>query len=522
MTRGTFALLVTLAAAACSAPRRDATDPMAEAVKRAYPEGEGAPKMSSPAEYAERPISAEAGATYFLETGSGDPYNTGLAYPIFLAMMELYPDEIGADWAALADKFGFIARGERDPPVGFHLTTDPNTNVPWVVGNCQLCHAERLVLPAGPGEKAPREVVVAGLGNKRVRIHAYANAILRIGKRLDAKRVEEAATRRARAWGIAWPEASRRPIVDATIAGWKKLSEQRLDRAGRLDGGMPGRVATIESFAIVLGDARGRPVSTAKTIGWAKVPDVRGFPYRDTFSWDASGYGSPQALVLDADFVFGARPEWYLAHPHIATSTYLYLRSFSRRLPFPRPIDPPLAARGKTLFDAKCARCHGTYVETDGDMRVAYRERVVPLAMIGTDPARAEAITEDFVDAANSLPITRGHARVRNTGGYVPPVLLDVWARGVYGHVGQWPSLDVLATPPAHRPRTFIMDPNAPYDLDRVGVHYETTSRPEKSGEIAFDATKPGFSVDGHAFLSDLPPTDRRAVIEYLKTLTSH
>lgn len=530
MKRGTFALLATLAAAAaCAAPRRDATDPMAEAVKRAYPEGGAtdATKMSSPAEYAERPISAEAGATYFLETGSGDPYNAGLAYPVFLAMMELFPDELGADWAALADKFGFIARSDRDPkqtpPIGFHLTIDPNTNVPWVVGNCQLCHAERLVLPPGPGEKAPREVVVAGLGNKRVRIHAYANALLRIGKdpRLDPKRVEEAATRRARAWGVPWPEASRRAIVDATLAGWKKLSDQRLERAARLDGGMPGRVATIESFAIALGDARGRPVTTPKTIGWAKVPDVRGFPFRDTFSWDGSGYGSPQALVLDADFVFGARPEWYVAHPHIATSTYLYLRSFSRKLPFPRPIDAPLAARGKTLFDAKCARCHGTYVEQDGDMRVAYRERVVPLAMIGTDPARAEAVTEDFVDAANALPITRGHARVRSTGGYVPPVLLDVWARGVYGHVGQWPSLEVLATPPAHRPRAFVMDPNAPYDLDRVGVHYEATTRSTRAGEIAFDATKPGFSVDGHAFLSDLPTGDRRAVIEYLKTLTS-
>lgn len=491
--------------------------------------GESTPTMSSPAEYAARDISAEAGAAYFLETGGGDPYAAGLAYPIFLAMMEMFPEELGRDWNELAEKFGFIpdpgAKGDpKAPPIGFHLTIDPNTNVPWVVVNCQLCHADRLRLPTG-------DKIVAGLGSKRVRAHAYANAIVHIGSdpRLEAAEVTRVATARARAWGVPWPESVRRPIVDASVVAWKKLSAKRAAPVKKFDAGLPGRVATIESFSIALSALLDVPIPLPETTGWAKVPDVRGFPYRDTFSWDASGYGSPQALVLDADFVFGARAEWYLSHPHIATSTYLYLKSFSRKLPFPKPVDAALAARGKGLFEARCAKCHGYYVDHGDDVRVSYHERVIPKQAIGTDPARADAVTQAFVDAANAVPITKGHARVRSTGGYVPPVLIDVWARGLYGHAGQWPSLEVMATPPAERPKTFVVDTNGAYDLDRIGIKYEVVdaataaarSKKPEPGKYVYDGNKAGYRVEGHPFLSELPAGDRRAVIEYLKTLSS-
>lgn len=157
---------------------------------------------------------------------------------------------------------------------------------------------------------------------------------------------------------------------------------------------------------------------------------------------------------------------------------------------------------------------------------MSYRERVVPLDVIGTDSARVDAVSPSFVEAANELPLARGHARVHNTGGYVPPVLLDVWARGLFGHAGQWPSLEALATPPAERPRVFIVDTDGLYDLERVGVRYEVVKpgapkRALKKSEYVYDGDKAGFRVQGHRFLSDLTPADRRAVIEYLKTLSS-
>jgi len=510
-----------LALACLSACARPATVGVVAAV-----DDTSTPTMSSPAEYAERPISAEAGADYFLRTGVGDPYAAGLAYPMFLALMDAYPEELGRDWNEFSEKFGLIPdpaqKGNpHSPPIGLHLTVDPNTNVPWAVASCTLCHADRLRLETG-------DVVVPGLGSKRVRAHAYASALSRIATdpRLDIDATTERATRQAREWGVSWPANVRRPIVAATLTPFKMAGYKRAAALARLGGGLPGRVATIESFAIAFADHRQAPIAMPETIGWTKVPDVRSFPFRETFSYDASGYGSPQALVLDADFVFGARPEWYVSHPHLATSMYLYLKSFSRSLPFPKTLDTALATGGKRLFESRCARCHGFYVDHGDELRVSYRERVVPMEVIGTDPARVDAVTPSFVEAANDIPLSRGHARVHNTGGYVPPVLLDVWARGLFGHAGQWPSLEAMATPPAERPRVFIVDTDGLYDLERVGVRYEVVKpgapkRALKKSEYLYDGDKPGFRVQGHSFLSDLPPADRKAVIEYLKTLSS-
>src|SRR5690606_21241467 len=51
---------------------------------------------------------------------------------------------------------------------------------------------------------------------------------------------------------------------------------------------------------------------------------------------------------------------------------------------FPAPVDGALAARGKTVFERRCSRCHGTY--GDGGR---YETRVIPQAKVGTDPLLA-------------------------------------------------------------------------------------------------------------------------------------
>jgi hypothetical protein len=82
--------------------------------------------------------------------------------------------------------------------------------------------------------------------------------------------------------------------------------------------------------------------------------------------------------------------------------------------------------------------------------------------------------------------------------------------------------MEALATPPAERPRTFIVDTKGFYDLDRVGVRYEIVNgvpRALKPGEYLYRSDTPGFGVQGHPFLSGLESADRRAVIEYLKTI---
>jgi hypothetical protein len=507
---------------ACAAPARDAS----RATPGAAPSEPPTPSalVSDPAEYAIEHISEAAGETIFTRTGVGDPYRTGIPYPIFLALIAAYPEELGSTTAAFGARFGFTPRppasdgDDRDArerlPLGMHLTTDPNTGVPFVVTNCALCHSEIVRWPGG-------ERLVLGIGNKRLRIHAYDDALARIAQRpdFDAAHLAPLSTQAARARRIDWPGAYREPLVDATIRALRGRVRARAKFLERVHSGLPGRVATIESFAVVFGSQLGREIPLAPEIGWTKIPDVIGFPHKRTLSWDGASEGSVDALVVDADLANGVRIAWMWSHPWQGPSLAAFLRHLPRELRFPAPVDAALARRGKVGFERACAKCHGTY-EDDGRVK-RYVEKIVPLDSVETDPARAAAVTDALVAAANDPKLDGGThlVRTRRTSGYVPPVLTSIWARAPYGHAGQWSSLAVLATPPKSRPTRVVVHAAAPLDLARVGV---ATSGPETKlgdGDYLLDATAPGFHAGGHPFLADLGADEARAVIEYLKTL---
>jgi hypothetical protein len=502
----------------CSAPAT--TTPPVPVTKRA-PDV----PMSEPAEYDIDRISRAAGEAIFVRTGIGDPYKTGLPYPIFLALQRAYPQTLGADTQALAQRFGFVARAadptSADPdvraglPIGMHLTTDPITNVPFVVTSCALCHVERVRWQTPKGIE---QATIVGLGNKRVRIHAYdaAFALIAHQKSLTVEKLGRLAREAARDYKIEWPDQYADAFVAGTIAALRTRADQRAELHERASHGPPGRVATLEAFVPALRELSGKHIDYARDVGWAKVPDVIGFRNRVTLSWDAGGEGPMAVLVVEADIAVGARIEWFDRHPFQGASLDAFLRTPAPRPTFPGKFDRHLAERGRVLFEEHCADCHGRYAR-DGEP-LDYDEQVVALADIGTDAARANAATESFEHAANDRALTHGYTRFRRTFGYVPPVLTNVWARAPYGHAGQWPSLAVLAMRPDQRPTKLVVDLDAPYDLTNVGVATHAAGDPLRAGEYLHDASKPGFSVAGHPFLADVG-AEAPAVIEYLKAL---
>jgi mono/diheme cytochrome c family protein len=510
----TLLVIALVACAGHDAPPATATAP--PPVTRVAP----AVPISDPAEYDIARISRDAGKAIFARTGIGDPYRTGVPYPIFLALLRAFPATFGATTTELAAKFGFVARAP-DPhsddldvreglPLGMHLTIDPITRVPFVVTSCALCHAEKLRWAGG-------EATVVGLANKRVRIHAYdaafAHVITEPG--FTADKLARLAGEAAAARKLDWPEQYAATFVGATMAALRQRAADRAELRARTEHGPPGRVATIEAFVGVLGQLAHASVEYAPTVGWAKVPDVIGFAQRTTLSWDGSGEGPMDLLAVEADVAAGVRVEWLQQHPFQGASLGAFLRQPEARPKFPRAIRRDLAERGKKLFEDNCAHCHGHY-GADG-RALDYDEQVVPLEDVRTDPARAQAATATFERAANDPALTLGYTKFRRTGGYVPPVLTNVWMRAPYGHVGQWPSLAILATPPDKRPHVAV-DLAAPYDLDAVGVATHA-GEPKGVDQYADDPTQPGFSTAGHPFLADLGTSDAAAVIEYLKTL---
>ena len=198
---------------------------------------------------------------------------------------------------------------------------------------------------------------------------------------------------------------------------------------------------------------------------------------------------------------------------------------------YPHPIDTQLAAAGRISFMANCAECHGTYSDRSpefGDLEpgtlVDYPERRVPVGEIGTDRVRLDSLT----------PKHRGYLRagflsrygqdtvVTDPGGYVAPPLTGVWASGPYLHNGSVPTLWHLLHP-SERPSLWRRTRDG-YDTDRVGLEIETFERLPESDDSAlrrkvFDASEIGKSIAGHDYPDRLQPSERRAVLEYLKTL---
>jgi mono/diheme cytochrome c family protein len=183
---------------------------------------------------------------------------------------------------------------------------------------------------------------------------------------------------------------------------------------------------------------------------------------------------------------------------------------------YPAPIDAALAARGHEVFTTRCARCHGTYGEGG-----AYQTRVIPQRVVGTDPLLAQhagQFAAPFVAWFNAS-FYGEKSRLEPGDGYVAPPLDGVWATAPYFHNGSVPTLAAVLDSSLRRDRTWIARGADAYDLDAVGWQtpaFDDDGRPSK---WIYDATVPGYANTGHTFADHLRPDDRRALLEYLKSL---
>jgi mono/diheme cytochrome c family protein len=238
-------------------------------------------------------------------------------------------------------------------------------------------------------------------------------------------------------------------------------------------------------------------------------------------------------------------------------------------------IDRPLAARGGELYKENCQGCHRPPVSdkaaffdftkkwwgTNEDKKPILIVENIPIEHIGTDPSQAAdmksrrvalpanlgidetkfakalgAVVERTVDRIydEREPRTSDEDR-RRLNGYMPNKLQDdiaykvrplngVWATPPYLHNGSVPTVYDLLSPFDDRPKQFYLG-NREYDPVKMG--YKTD---ELTNGFLFDTTIRGNANTGHEF-NDKPegtrgrigrklePDERKAIIEYLKTL---
>jgi mono/diheme cytochrome c family protein len=196
---------------------------------------------------------------------------------------------------------------------------------------------------------------------------------------------------------------------------------------------------------------------------------------------------------------------------------------------YPFPINRKLARKGKRLFAKNCARCHGTY-----GAKWTYPNRIVPIDEIGTDRKRFEGITNKFTAYYNrswfgqeKLTGGNGKYQFKDPVGYQAPPLDGIWATAPYFHNGSVPTVYHVLKSKA-RPRIYTRSfrtGKKDYDPVKLGWKIKVLSQgpdprlPAIERRKGYDTRQPGRGNGGHTYGDKLTEAERRAVIEYLKTL---
>lgn len=202
-------------------------------------------------------------------------------------------------------------------------------------------------------------------------------------------------------------------------------------------------------------------------------------------------------------------------------------------------IDLTRAKHGESLFNAKCAGCHGHYdkawsqtgseqlpladqLKTD---QVRYHDQT-PVKDVGTDPNRYLGM-KSLATALNPLAIMQKNGIVIETQkGYVPPPLVGIWARWPYLHNGSVPSLCAMFSHEADRPKKFqaveAEDRERDFDFECNGY----PDRPLGKVRAEYDTSREGMHNTGHdegilikngveVFSSE----DKKDLVQFLQTL---
>jgi hypothetical protein len=183
---------------------------------------------------------------------------------------------------------------------------------------------------------------------------------------------------------------------------------------------------------------------------------------------------------------------------------------------YKKPVNESLAKKGKEVFLVSCSKCHGTY----GDS-VSYPNLLIPQAAIQTDSLLnvSNYSSPQFIEWFNRSWFTTGDhpARLEPFNGYIAPPLDGIWATAPYLHNGSVPTLEELLNS-TKRPTYWSRDfSNPKYDYSSLGWVYKKLDKPGEPN--SYNTEIPGYGNYGHYFGDRLSPEQRKAVLEYLKTL---
>jgi hypothetical protein len=450
-------------------------------------------------------------------TGSDHPRTRGLPYWLWKALPEMFPpsEVLPEGFRPTNGKkgyeaFGLVTEDNKDRPIGFSKRTV--FGVDFVGLNCAFCHVSTIRRAKDDNP----EIILGGTGNC-VDIEKYflflfvagsdqrfaADAVMKevLKQNPDMKGLERLAYRYVFI-----------PLVRQALVEMRRNFDF-IDP--RKPGFGPGRVDTWASYKRIFVD----PPQRDAIRGVVDFPSIWNQQARTgmRLHWDGDTDVLEERNIISALGAIGPEID-YLDFPRLTRIT-----QWTMGLLPPRYEDWARgrekiywgrAERGSVIFQDSCAACHAR-----GGDRVG---RVEPQAYLGTDDSRIRAFTPELANALNRLETNSWKLRsFQPQNGYANILLDGVWLRAPYLHNGSVPTLHDLLNEPQKRPKRFCRG-NDLYDWKNVG--FESAITIKNGVEICeasflYDTSVPGNGNEGHLYGTDLGEQDKKALIEYLKTL---
>jgi mono/diheme cytochrome c family protein len=443
---------------------------------------------------------------HFLFGSIGTEARQGIPYWIWVVLPRVFPEHLPAPggYASL----GMLSKDGHELPVGLSKVT---IGFPRVAINCAMCHTASYrarpddpatIVAAGPSHQTAPQMYLRFLFACASDPRFTADTLLNeIAKNVKLSMLDRMLYRFA--------------IIPQTRKALLRLRDgdawmtQRPDWGrGRIDPFNPVKYTTLK-----------QPIDS--TIGNSDMVPLWNLAAHRGYSlhWDGLNTNL-QEVVLSSAIGDGTEVKWvdrdYAKWNNTKPEEMSSLRRIQNYIStlqapkYPFAVDQARATAGATVYAAHCASCHAIGGARTGS--------IIPVAEVGTDRHRLDMWTPASAAAYNAYG--NGHpwkfSSFRSTNGYVSVPLEGLWLRAPYLHNGSVPTLAALFEPVERRPTRFwrgytVFDPEA--------VGFVSTGPLAERGGTVYDVSLPGNSNAGHTYGTELPPDEKRALIEYLKSL---
>jgi mono/diheme cytochrome c family protein len=452
----------------------------------------------------------------------GSETTNGLPILVFKALAVMYQNDLGPTGYR---RFGMLYETDKaELPIGMSRRVVTGVERVWL--NCAVCHVGTYRI-----NLTDRPTFIYGAPSNNLRLFDLLNFFLKVGAdpKFSADNLIAAIDSPAVGGNLNFVDRLIfRYVVHPRVQQALTQLSSQLSFIHRQANWGPGRVDTFNPYKAIQFNFPMGPehITEAELNGSADFPSIWQQRPRDGLQlhWDGNNT-SVDERNLSAALGAGVTPVT------VDIRAVRRVRQWIWNLPaplFPVPsaIDPAKAEDGRQLFAQYCAGCHGMKHASglyDYDTnRFPHLGQVVALSLIGTDPDRWASYTQNFSAAQNTLyagyPWRFNH--FRKTNGYASQPLDGIWARSPYLHNGSVPTLRDLLEPAANRPNKWYRGSDI-FDSAKVG--YRTDGYGSAPGELfQYDTSVPGNSNSGHegkSYGTKLPPADKDALVEYMKTL---